>query len=151
MRTRGTGEVRRVDGVTDQPGYRLSDAEREQAIEALGVHLSNGRLDLDEYGERTALVTAAKTRAELAPVFDDLPDPTPAVLVAAPPAVSVGMTLAAVPQRPLSERMAAMAVPIAAVAALVLFFTVARGFWPVFLLPAIAAVLAGMALTRGNN
>lgn len=133
----------------ERPEYRLSDAEREEAIEALGEHLSSGRLDIDEYGDRTARVTAAKTRAELAPVFDDLPDPHPSVLVSPLPVVSQGMTLEQIPQRPLAERMGSMLVPAAAILALVLFFTVARGFWPVFLLPVIAAVLAGMAMGRG--
>lgn len=134
--------------IPEQPEYRLSDAEREQAIEVLGEHLTTGRLDVDEYGERTALVTAAKMRSELVPVFRDLPDPQPEVLAGAPPAVSPGMTLAEIPQRPLAERFAAMAVPVSAVVALVLFLTVFR-FWPVFLLPAVVAVLAGMTLSRG--
>lgn len=134
----------------EQPEYRLSDAEREEAIEALGEHLSSGRLDIDEYGDRTARVTAAKTRAELAPIFDDLPEPHPEVLRGKPPAViSRGMVLEPIRQRPLAERLGSMVVPAAAILALVLFFTVARGFWPVFLLPVIAAVLAGMAMGRG--
>lgn len=44
---------------------------------ALGEHMSAGRLDIDEYGERTARVTAAKTRGELLALFDDLPAPHP--------------------------------------------------------------------------
>jgi hypothetical protein len=131
----------------EQPEYRLSDAEREEAIEALGEHLSSGRLDIDEYGDRTAQVTAAKTRRELAPIFDDLPDPHPSVLVARLPAVSQGMTLAPIPQKDLAERLAPLIVPAAAVLALVLFFVTRQ--WLVFLLPVIAAVLAGMAMKRG--
>lgn len=131
----------------ERPEYRLSDAEREEAIEALGEHLSSGRLDIDEYGDRTARVTAAKTRAELAPVFDDLPDPHPSVLVSPLPAVSQGMTLERIPQRPIAERLGSMLVPAAAILALVLFFVTRQ--WLVFLLPVVAAVLAGMTMNRG--
>lgn len=131
----------------EQPEYRLSDAEREEAIEALGEHLSSGRLDIDEYGDRTAQVTAARTRRELAPIFDDLPDPHPSALVTPLPAVSQGMTLAPIPQKDLAERLAPLIVPAAAVLALVLFFVTRQ--WLVFLLPVIAAVLAGMAMKRG--
>lgn len=56
---------------------RIGDAERESAMTALGEHMSAGRLDIDEYGERTARVTAAKTRGELLALFDDLPAPYP--------------------------------------------------------------------------
>jgi hypothetical protein len=39
--------------------------------------MSTGRLDLDEYGDRSARITEAKTRGELAEVFADLPRPHP--------------------------------------------------------------------------
>ena len=52
---------------------RVSDTEREDALEKLGEHLSAGRLDIDEYGERSAKVTTAKTRGELLDLFGDLP------------------------------------------------------------------------------
>jgi len=42
---------------------RISDTEREQAVRMLGEHMSVGRLDVDEYGERSARATAAKTRS----------------------------------------------------------------------------------------
>ena len=56
---------------------RIGDTEREQALAALGEHMSAGRLDIDEYGERSAKVTAARTRSELVDLFTDLPDPRP--------------------------------------------------------------------------
>ncbi|MGA8116307.1 MAG: DUF1707 domain-containing protein [Actinocatenispora sp.] len=66
---------------------RIGDAEREQALTALGEHLSAGRLDIDEYGERSAVVTAARTRQDLTALFTDLPDPRPVFGPAvAPPA-----------------------------------------------------------------
>ena len=50
----------------NQPSeIRISDAEREDALGKLGEHMSAGRLDIDEYGERSARVATAKTRGEL--------------------------------------------------------------------------------------
>lgn len=133
----------------EQPEYRLSDAERQDALDALGEHLTSGRLDIDEYGDRTAQVTAAKFRRELVPIFDDLPDPRPAVLQDRLPTIPGGMTLEPIRQRDLGERLAPYIVPAAAVLAIVLFFSVARGFWPVFILPAVAALVYGAARGRG--
>jgi hypothetical protein len=74
---------------TPHPNIRIGDKEREQAIEALGEHFTAGRLDVDEYGERTARVTTAKTRGELREIFTDLPEPHPSwETPAAPPPVS---------------------------------------------------------------
>ena len=52
---------------------RIVDREREQAIDQLGRHVGDGRLDLAEFTERSGRVTAARTRAELAAVLADLP------------------------------------------------------------------------------
>jgi len=52
---------------------RMSDAEREQAASELGEHYVQGRLTAEEHGERLDQVWAARTRAELAPIFRDLP------------------------------------------------------------------------------
>jgi hypothetical protein len=57
----------------------MSDAEREQAAAALGEHYAQGRLTTEEHSERLDRIWAAKTRAEVAPIFRDLPGP------AAPP------------------------------------------------------------------
>ena len=53
---------------------RIGDAEREQAAAALGEHYAQGRLTVDEHAERLDRIWAARTRAELKPLFDDLPD-----------------------------------------------------------------------------
>ncbi|TVT17006.1 DUF1707 domain-containing protein [Amycolatopsis acidiphila] len=114
---------------------RLSDAERNEAIEALSEHVRTGRLDIDEYGTRSARVTAATKRSELAPLFEDLPEPRPSVLRARPVA----------PARPAAppRRFGVGAVPIAAIVAVLLFLTVARGLWFVFLLPVVVALIFG--------
>jgi hypothetical protein len=58
--------------VNDQH-LRMSDAEREQAAAELGEHYAEGRLTAEEHSERLDRIWAARTRAELAPVFSDLP------------------------------------------------------------------------------
>ncbi|TDP93989.1 DUF1707 SHOCT-like domain-containing protein [Labedaea rhizosphaerae] len=56
---------------------RVGSAERESALHALAEHLTADRLDVAEYEQRCAAVTAARTRADLLAVFDDLPVPHP--------------------------------------------------------------------------
>ncbi len=124
----------------DRPNFRLSDAERAEALDVLAEHVRTGRLDIVEYDERSAAVSAARTRSDLAPVFSDLPDPRPAVLGPAPSTEAVP---AAVPPLTLGRRVAAMAVPAAAVLAIVLFFTVGRVGIFVFVLPIVVALLVG--------
>jgi hypothetical protein len=55
------------------PASRVSDAERDSAVEALTGHVSTGRLSIDEFDARAARVYSAVTRADLTSVFDDLP------------------------------------------------------------------------------
>ena len=57
------------------PPTRASDADRARAAERLATALSEGRLDLAEYEQRTRLALAARTLDELAPVTADLPAP----------------------------------------------------------------------------
>ena len=59
--------------MTDQ--LRLSDAEREAAVARLGEHYAAGRLDKDEYDERSDAIWSARTRGVLRPVFADLEAP----------------------------------------------------------------------------
>jgi hypothetical protein len=54
---------------------RVSDAERNAVAEQLGVHYADGRLDQAEFDERISRTMSAKTRGDLAGLFDDLPDP----------------------------------------------------------------------------
>ena len=56
---------------------RISDAERDTAAGELSGHFAAGRLDHDEFQERLAAAYAAKTGADLAPLFADLPVPPP--------------------------------------------------------------------------
>lgn len=53
---------------------RIGDAEREAAIMRLSEAHALGQLDVDEFNERTATASAAKTAAALTPLLSDLPD-----------------------------------------------------------------------------
>jgi hypothetical protein len=57
----------------DPSRFRVSDAEREQALQRLQVAVGEGRLDLSEFSTRTDLILASKTRGELDRIFADLP------------------------------------------------------------------------------
>lgn len=56
---------------------RISDAEREAAVTALGEHYAAGRLTREEYDERADRALAARTAAEVTTLFTDLPAPHP--------------------------------------------------------------------------
>jgi hypothetical protein len=88
---------------------RVSDSEREDALGKLGEHMSAGRLDIDEYGERSARVTTAKTRGELLDLFGDLPEPRPSFGRPAPPAATAPRTPS------FGHRAAPVIIPVAAI------------------------------------
>ncbi|MCT2587617.1 DUF1707 domain-containing protein [Actinophytocola gossypii] len=60
---------------------RIGTAERESAVRLLGEHFAEGRLQVEEYEERVGLALDAKTRADLRPLFADLPAPSPPFMV----------------------------------------------------------------------
>ena len=60
---------------TPDPRIRISDSDRERAMADLAMHYTDGRLDHEEYDERLDAVWTARTRADLAVLFDDLPRP----------------------------------------------------------------------------
>jgi hypothetical protein len=118
---------------------RIGDTEREDAIRKLGEHMSDGRLGMDEYGERTALVATAKTRGQLLALFTDLPDPRPAFN----PAVAARTNQPARGREvSVGQRIWSAMVPLSAILALVLFLAVFK-VWFVFLIPAAVAILGG--------
>ena len=121
---------------------RIGDTERESALAALSEHMSAGRLDIDEYGDRTARVSAAKTRGDLKALFSDLPGPHPTFGTQPPLRAETAVPQLQGMQVPLRHRLAAAAVPAAAILAFVLFFTLVH-WWIVFLIPAAVAVFGG--------
>lgn len=56
---------------------RASDRERERVVSRLREHAGEGRLEMEELAERLDRAYAARTRAELATLTVDLPDPPP--------------------------------------------------------------------------
>jgi hypothetical protein len=54
---------------------RIGDDERETAARELGEHFALGRITAEEHSERLEQIWAARTQAELTPVFADLPRP----------------------------------------------------------------------------
>jgi hypothetical protein len=131
---------------------RIGDTERESALTALGEHMSAGRLDIDEYGDRTARVSTAKTRGELIALFDDLPQPHPRFGTALPPPPPATPLSQPMPQQQaqvpaqrsgpqISHRIMSAAVPIAGLLAVALFFT--THLWFFFLIPAAVVIFGG--------
>ncbi|KGJ72739.1 hypothetical protein GY21_13325 [Cryobacterium roopkundense] len=74
---------------------RLSNGERDDAIETLRAHLAEGRLTNGEFEERSNTVRAASNRGDLAPAFADLPTPTGVVVQAEREGSRFGGTLVA--------------------------------------------------------
>lgn len=129
---------------------RIGDTERESALAALGEHMSAGRLDIDEYGERTAKVSAAKTRGELLDLFVDLPAPHPNLgqAQATPPppqrpAAAPQASMAPYSQgMPVAQRVMGAVVPLAFIGAAALYLTTVH-FWMIFLIPVAIAIITG--------
>ena len=61
-------------GVHSDQHLRVSDAERQAVVDRLAEHFAQGRLDQAEFDERSARAMTAKTRGDLAGLFDDLPE-----------------------------------------------------------------------------
>lgn len=59
----------------ERPGgpIRIGDKEREDAVKRLGEHYEAGRLSAEEHTERVGQALEAKTGADLAALFADLP------------------------------------------------------------------------------
>ncbi len=61
-------------GPSSDQHLRVSDAERQAVTDRLAEHFGDGRLDQAEFDERVDRAMNAKTRADLAGLFDDLPE-----------------------------------------------------------------------------
>jgi len=113
---------------------RASDAERDAVVESLRGHAQAGRLTSEELEERVELALAAKTRAELATLQHDLPQPA--------------RRIAARPQpRQEHHRGPTPFVPIAILLIAIWAVTGAGYFWPIWPL----LWFAFIALMRGGH
>ncbi len=133
---------------------RIGDTERNAAVAALGEHLTTGRLDLDEYGTRSAVANNARTVGDLQELFADLPAPHPPLpSVAGPvqlagtprPGSMVGSTEAYSPaiqdDRSKAQKLVAAAAAASSIIAVVLFFATDTWWW--FLLIPLISTIAG--------
>ena len=95
----------------DQPSgsLRVSDADRDRAIAELSEHYQAGRLTTEEFEDRTGRALAARTSADLAALFTDLPRRQAPVTSA----------VASTPASPGRSRPARMPVPVVVLAVLV--------------------------------
>jgi len=81
-----------LDPYSERSRLRISDADRHRVAELLREAAGEGRLDMDELGERLEAAYAAKTYADLVPLTADLPvgaQPAPPVFRPSPQAPSI--------------------------------------------------------------
>jgi hypothetical protein len=134
------------------PAPRIGNAEREAAQAALDAHLQAGRLDAEEYGERSAQASVARTADDLTPLFADLPEPHPAPPRPdpAPPAPAASAPVAAAGSA--VDRFGPAVMAALPLIALVLFFVVPiANSWVFFLLIPIGGILFARARGRGHD
>lgn len=62
-----------MDAASDAQRVRVSDAEREAVVARLNSATGEGRLTLEEFGERAGQAYTARTQGELVKLVDDLP------------------------------------------------------------------------------
>lgn len=135
---------------SDPATVRVGDTERNAAVTALGEHMATGRLDLDEYGTRSAEANTARTVGDLQALFADLPAPHPLLpgsqispsgspLAFVATASATGSSVSPNDSRNRAQKLVGAISASSAIIALVLFF--ATGLWWWFLLiPLISAV-----------
>lgn len=148
----------------DPAALRIGDTERNAAVNALGEHMSTGRLDLDEFGTRSAKASSARTVGELRVLFADLPAPHPPLPGAVPgqPAAGTlrpvagtarptpglmqpafGASPALADNRSKAQKFVAAAAGSAGILAVILFFATGAWWW-FLLIPLISSVAGGI-------
>ena len=106
--------------------------------------MSVGRIDIDEFGDRSAKVTAAKTRGDLSEIFVDLPEPHPAY--------DVPKTAISEPEKPVSpfagispaQRVMGALLPILFIASIALIITTGVTWWFILVPIGISALGEGI-------
>jgi hypothetical protein len=134
----------------ERPPIRIGTAERDAAMKALDAHLEAGRLDVDEYGERSARASVATTAPELAALFDDLPAPHPPLPgIPGPPAVAPPPAPPAVREPSALEVWGPRLVALSPFVAVALFLLTRQ--WIFFLLIPVAGVVFGSSRRRDGD
>ncbi|WP_167103666.1 DUF1707 domain-containing protein [Mycobacterium sp. DL592] len=72
-----------MTGIDNTPAMRVSDADRNGTLRRLHNAVALGLIDIGEFEERSAQVSAARMRTELDVLVDDLPGPGAIVTSAA--------------------------------------------------------------------
>jgi hypothetical protein len=148
----------------DPADLRISDADRNAAVDALSQHLAAGRIDLNEFDTRSTSVANARTASDLTGLFDDLPGPhpqlsttplqrqqlaTPLPAGAPVPPPAPGSDIAYPDQRSRAQKIVAGITAVSGVVAVALFFILSAahvpGAWLAFLLiPAVGGIARGV-------
>lgn len=143
---------------SDVPSPRIGNAEREAAQAALDAHLQAGRLDAEEYGERSAKASVARTAEDLTPLFADLPQPHPTPPDPTrphPPAGTPGpepATAVAKPAGSVMDRVGPGIMSALPLIALILFFVVPiPNAWVFFLLIPLGGIVFAGARRRSDD
>ena len=117
----------------DQPSgsLRVSDADRDRAIAELSEHYQAGRLSTEELEDRTGRALQARTAADLAALFTDLPRRQTSVTSAA----------ASAPASPGPSRPARVPVPVVVLAVLVVLALLGAHAFGVVWVPVVALIV----------
>ncbi len=103
------------------PHVRIADSDRERAMADLATHYADGRLDHEEYDERLDAVWTARTRGDLALLFDDLPRPVVTYPPVVNPAAQRGSRRTRVPLLPVLALLLALSIVVGAPVWLLIF------------------------------
>ncbi|HET7017569.1 MAG TPA: DUF1707 domain-containing protein [Streptosporangiaceae bacterium] len=133
---------------------RVSDADRDRALAELTEHYQAGRLDTEEFNDRSGRALQARTGQELTGLFTDLPQDQPALVDPALAPTRIGRSR--VTSWPTATDLAPVIRAVAAVAAVAVIVTaVAVGrpghFWGGFLGPLLLILLIVRRFTRGRR
>jgi hypothetical protein len=134
------------------PDLRAADSDRQAVAAALGRHLSDGRLTVEEYDERLARAYAARTYGELGVLLADLPAGTAARPAAGPaaPAPAYRSAGCAAHRGTARSAWASWAATAVLVTTIWLVTTVTTGvhpFWPIWVIGPWGAVLLARTLS----